>query len=340
MSDSLPTVSVLVLSYNHRAYIAEALESITSQVVPFDIEILVGDDCSTDGTWDVILAYADRFPGLMRPHRHPQNVGMHANHAYLIEKARGRYIAYCEGDDFWLGRDKLSRQVEFMEKNPDYGLIHGNYLNVIQIDGHWKVRPAFRRKAQFENRSDWIYGPMLQANRIQTCTVLCKAELLREYRRLGPGVDAYGFADWPQTLYASHQQKVAFIRTPIAAYRRTPGSVMNSGAAAAVTLGLDAIRMVHDFTGYFSDSDVVRHAALLAQHEALLSLAFFAGDKPHFEMAQGWLRLHGRSRIAVRASIMHLLIGMPRVRLAVVRTLRIVESIKHRLEFRIRREAQ
>lgn len=331
-----PIVSVLVLAYNHEPYIREALDSILSQEVDFSFEVLVGEDCSTDGTRAVVETFAAKDPGRVRLFPHEKNLDMHGNHAFLLERARGTYVAYCEGDDYWVGRDKLQRQVDLLRAHPKCGLVHGNYLNLNRIGNVWRIRTAFRSKAQLSGRSGRLYEEMLKSNRMQTCTVLCKTSLLREYRRLLPGVDSYGVGDWPQTLYACRAAEVIFIKEPIAAYRRSLGSVMNSGAANSLRRGLDAIRMVGDFCDYFDDPIDVRMSALAAQYRALLFLAFQAGDRAVFAQAIDWLRQHQPTLLrSMRVRGMRASMAIPFVRRFVVWSLPLIEGIKFRLEFRV-----
>lgn len=114
------TVSVIVLTYNHEAYLSQALDSILMQNTDFRYEILVGNDASTDRTGEILQSYADRYPDIILPFHRPQNLGAPRNAYELLLKTRGKYLAFCEGDDFWTDPGKLARQVEFLEKNPSY----------------------------------------------------------------------------------------------------------------------------------------------------------------------------------------------------------------------------
>lgn len=133
MSDSLaqtaepqPLVSVLMITYNHRPYIERAIEDVLKQETDFPVELIVADDCSTDGTRDVVREWQRRHPGRIRAIMTEQNVGMRANLLRTERAARGKYVAYCEGDDFWQDRTKLARQVAFLEAHPDYSMVHSH----------------------------------------------------------------------------------------------------------------------------------------------------------------------------------------------------------------------
>ena len=91
-------VTVCVTTYNHARWVAQALESILAQRTSFEVEVIVGDDCSTDSTVDVCRAYVERYPGRVRLLEAERNMGMRANYRRTIEAARGEYIAMCDGN--------------------------------------------------------------------------------------------------------------------------------------------------------------------------------------------------------------------------------------------------
>lgn len=330
-----PKVSVLMLAYNHAPYIAHAISSVLVQQADFQFELIIGDDASTDGTREIALRAQQEAPELVRVLFSPRNVGMHANHARLLDAARGEFIAYCEGDDFWLDQKKLQKQVDYLHLHERCGLVHANYLNLIQVGRTWRTRVAFRRSAQLRRRSGMIYPDMLRANRIQTCTVLSRRELIDRYRGTGPGVDSYLVGDWPEFLFLSHESEVGFISEPLAAYRRTPGSVTNSGHAAKVRLCLDSIRMVNDFCDHFGDARSRRESALAAHFRTLLALAFRAGDVAAFNAAKAWLSgSRRRDASTMKVHAMGFLIGWPSLRSKLVSGFLGMEAIAHRVTFR------
>ncbi len=113
-------VSVVMVTYNHRPYIRQALDSVLEQETTFPYEILVGDDASTDGTGEIVKEYIQRNPGIICGVIRESNLGPTKNIYDLLLRARGKYIANCEGDDYWTDRKKLQKQVEFLEKNSAY----------------------------------------------------------------------------------------------------------------------------------------------------------------------------------------------------------------------------
>ena len=129
-----PLVSICCATYNHEKYLAQALESFLMQKVNFPIEIVVGEDCSTDGTPQIVREYAERFPGLVKVITSDANVGAVPNALGIWAAARGKYIALCEGDDYWTDPQKLQKQVDFLEQNPDF-TISGHWVKVVDDSG-------------------------------------------------------------------------------------------------------------------------------------------------------------------------------------------------------------
>ncbi|MFJ3470072.1 glycosyltransferase family 2 protein [Pseudomonas sp. NPDC090203] len=128
-----PLVSIVCPAYNQEAYIAQALDGFLMQQTTFDFEILVNDDASTDATARIIADYAARYPTLIRTFFHETNQFSQGKSSVpgLFGQARGRYIAYCEGDDYWTDPRKLQIQVDFLESHPDYVL---TYHDAIPFD--------------------------------------------------------------------------------------------------------------------------------------------------------------------------------------------------------------
>lgn len=119
-SRGTPLVSICCATYNHADFLEDALHGFLGQVTSFPFEIIVRDDASTDGTTDIVMGYAARFPNIIRPVVEKENQhskGIRANPA-LLPLASGEFIALCEGDDYWVTPDKLEKQVHLLHANP------------------------------------------------------------------------------------------------------------------------------------------------------------------------------------------------------------------------------
>lgn len=122
MAHQTPKLSVVVLAYNHEKFLRQALDSVLMQEVDFDYEVIVGEDCSPDGTRSIVQAYEQQYPDRLRPIYQPHNVGMGTNFRHCLEACRGEYIALLEGDDYWTDPRKLQKQVAWLAANPDFSL--------------------------------------------------------------------------------------------------------------------------------------------------------------------------------------------------------------------------
>lgn len=128
-------VSIACITYNQEKFIAKAIEGFLMQQTNFNFEIVIGNDCSTDGTTEVLESYQKRYPLKIRVLHHKKNVGCHQNMVYTHGECKGKYIALCEGDDYWTDPLKLQKQVDFLENNPDY-VMCCHYTRVIDSDGN------------------------------------------------------------------------------------------------------------------------------------------------------------------------------------------------------------
>lgn len=115
-------VSVVCITYNHEPYLRDALEGFLMQKTSFPFEIILAEDCSTDGTRKICKEYVARYPEKIRYIYRDHNVGYNANEYEAMCAARGKYIAYCEGDDYWTDSLKLQKQVDFLESHPEYAV--------------------------------------------------------------------------------------------------------------------------------------------------------------------------------------------------------------------------
>mgnify|MGYP001248218371 CR=1 FL=1 len=122
-STQQPLVSVHMITYNHEKYIAQAIEGVLMQKTNFLFELVIGEDCSTDSTRVICKEYADRYPNIIKllPDA-GKNLGMMENAIRTTMACTGKYIALCEGDDYWTDPYKLQKQVDFLEAHNDYGL--------------------------------------------------------------------------------------------------------------------------------------------------------------------------------------------------------------------------
>jgi glycosyltransferase involved in cell wall biosynthesis len=147
---TIPVVSIYSLAYNHESFIRDCLEGFLMQETTFRVEILIHDDASTDNTANIIRAYEARYPHLIKPIYQTENQYSKGTGDFSkrnLERARGQYIAICEGDDYWTDASKLQQQVDFLDHNPDYVICYhdakivdqfGNVVADSKLPKEWK----------------------------------------------------------------------------------------------------------------------------------------------------------------------------------------------------------
>lgn len=117
----LPVVSVCIITYNHEKFIRQCLQGVVMQKTNFPFEVIIGEDCSTDNTRSIVREFEAAYPEIIRPIYHARNVGGARNgYEFCYPRLSGKYVAICEGDDYWTDPYKLQKQVDFLEQNPDF----------------------------------------------------------------------------------------------------------------------------------------------------------------------------------------------------------------------------
>lgn len=139
-SQQLPMVSICTTTYNRGKYIGQAIESCMMQKTNFQFDMIICDNCSTDNTVAVIESYIQKYPGKIKLLKADKNYGLMINYIKSIEAGTGKYIADCDGDDYWTDEYKLQKQVDFLESNPDFVMCFTNTMQLNTATG--KQNPA------------------------------------------------------------------------------------------------------------------------------------------------------------------------------------------------------
>jgi len=206
-----------MVTYNHEKFIAEAIESVLMQQRSFPIELVIGEDCSTDNTREIVATFAREHPIVIRPLLHEKNVGPHRNHVAVLDACRGEYIAFLDGDDYWTELAKLQQQVEFLDANPAYSMCFHDALVVGDHgrDEPWRWCHSFNRtSSSFEDLAHGLYIP--------TCAAVIRNGLVQW---APPWTEGLGMGDWPLFLLVAQHGKIHFTNRIMAHYRRHPGGL-------------------------------------------------------------------------------------------------------------------
>ena len=218
-----PLVSVCMTTYNHEPYIAEAIESVLAQQTSFGVELVVGEDCSTDRTAAICREYAAKYPDRIRLVTSPENVGWRANYRRTFEACRGKYVAYLDGDDWWCDPRKLQMQADLMESDPGCGMCYTRASNYWQASD--RTEPDHP-----DHYTD--FGRLLCSLTIANCATLARRELIaRYYDEVRPAEHPeWKTDDAPMWLWFSVRSRISYLPDITAVHRRLPDSVSHSTA--------------------------------------------------------------------------------------------------------------
>ena len=152
-------VSVFLVTYNQERFIRQAIESILNQHVNFLYEVIIGEDCSTDGTAAICDEYAEKYPFVKVFHHNP-NKGLIKNWEFVLSHCSGDYVAMLEGDDYWIDEHKMQKQVDWLDTHPEYSIVCSN-INVVYEGNNCKEEKIFPKREQREYTQgevlkDWI----------------------------------------------------------------------------------------------------------------------------------------------------------------------------------------
>ncbi len=226
-----PYVSVLCMTYNHAEHILECLQGFVNQQSNFKYECIVHDDASPDTTAQIIKECAEVHKDIITPILQTENQYSKKDDSLvriLIENTRGKYIAWCEGDDYWIDPLKLQKQVDFLEAHPEYAMCHTEAQGLIQatgktilMHGHLSTREEFDEICTLDS--------LLNLNSICTATVCMRTDCYREYLEdVKPGEQGWLMGDYPMWLWMAIKHKIHYMPDVMAVYRILPESASHS----------------------------------------------------------------------------------------------------------------
>jgi glycosyltransferase involved in cell wall biosynthesis len=224
-------VSICCLAYNHELYIQECLDGFMMQKTNFKFEILIHDDASTDRTAEIIKIYEEKYPEILKPIYQTENqfskkIGSITS-AFNFPRVKGKYIAICEGDDYWTDPYKLQKQVDFLESNPDYGLVHTDcdyfihHKNIFERNANRNLLNNYKLSSGKE-----LFDLLISGNyKVRTATVLFREELLDVISTNRP---KFLMGDTPMWLDFSQNTKFKYFDEVTTVYRVLVNSASRS----------------------------------------------------------------------------------------------------------------
>lgn len=206
-------LSICMITYNQEQYLAQTLDSIINQNHKYKYEIIIGDDCSKDGTRKIIEEYVALYPSIIKPIFNESNLGIIRNYYNVINHCSGKYIMECAGDDYWLP-GKIAYQISYMERH-DCLLL---YSRVLTINQNGKL-------GKWGNKNNTTKH-LLISNQIPAVSVCFRNSTIKRYiTEVSPIQRYWCMEDYPFWLWISTKGKIKYIRKPLAVYRINDGSL-------------------------------------------------------------------------------------------------------------------
>ena len=184
-------ISTIIPSYNRADTVGQTIESILAQEVDADMEIVIGDDCSTDNAREVLMAYKEKYPDIIRLFLREQNMGLGANWAQCVKDCRGEFICNCDNDDYWHNPDKLQLQLDYMRAHPECNILITNHRTHNRSTG--EIREC---KADIDH-SD-IQQSMWGGCHFCNATIMYRADFMKKHLDLDEFIRRrLSLQDWP-----------------------------------------------------------------------------------------------------------------------------------------------
>ncbi|MFT4202925.1 MAG: glycosyltransferase [Chitinophagaceae bacterium] len=213
MDKTATKISVVVCTYNGAGFLDEQLASILQQDYPA-MQVVISDDCSTDNTWDGLVAWQAQYPGVIEMYRQPENLGYNKNFAFALSKVKGDYVALCDQDDIWYPH-KLATLVRYAVNNPDMDMLHhdeselGKDTSLSVVDGN--------RWLPYEGSG---CGILFVYNRLTGHKMFFKKRLLEHILPIPDGI----VYDWWINVVVGINGKTLHVPEALMAYRLHAGS--------------------------------------------------------------------------------------------------------------------
>jgi glycosyltransferase involved in cell wall biosynthesis len=263
---STPDVSVLLVTYNHEKFIAQAIESVLAQQTRFGFELLISEDCSTDRTREIVQAYQRANPGRIRLFLSERNLcdGSVVTRAWMA--AEGRYVAMLDGDDYWTSTDKLQRQRDFLETHPEYSACCHNGLIVWEDSREPpQVYHPEGKKTTLLEKDVWL------GNDILACSMMHRRNSVSSFPEWYYGVEV---GDWPINMMGAAQGPIKYLPEVMAVYRQHAGgywstrSVIDRENLAIAFLGRAARGFGPAYRDLASAGTVIRRTRIAGAYQA------------------------------------------------------------------------
>lgn len=250
-----PLVSIRTSTYNHGPYIKQCIEGVLMQKTNFSFEYIIGEDYSTDETRKIVFEYAKKYPDVIRVITADYNVGSKANGRRCIRACRGKYMAICEGDDYWTDPLKLQKQVDFLENHPEFGMCYTNYKTVYANSDKIIPAPIASRP------SGDVFERLLLRNFIVTASILVRTDV---YSKASENIRNYSqnwlMGDYPLWLEIAKDWSVKYLSDYTVHYRVLKESASHSSNIEKVVFFNNSVMAIQKYYAQLTGKvDILTH---------------------------------------------------------------------------------
>ena len=281
-----PLVSIQMITYNHAPFIAQAIEGVLQQKTSFPFDLVIGEDCSTDGTREIVFEYQKKYPDIIRLITSDKNVGVNKNGLRTMKACQGKYIAFCEGDDYWHHPEKLQKQADYMESHPECGLVYSSY-DLYHVRSKKKINDYLNELIKRQNWQrpdnpsvlDFLGGKPKIGYGILTCTVMVRRTLCEQLIESDPYLyqsDQFLRGDTQLWAEISHISHLHYIPESLATYNLSEESATRSkDITKSVRLEIADAELGLYLCNKYNLPSSIRNEREAVKFNGLLRLAFY-----------------------------------------------------------------
>ena len=285
MANFQDLISVIVCTYNQQDTIGRTLDSILAQECHLPLEIVIGEDGSTDNTLAICRQYEQKHPGMVRILGNDSNKGFVRNYFNCLRACRGKYIADCSGDDFWIDNEKLEQESHILDENANVSIVHTDWLRYNEKTGKMQSPSSSPKKEKFKALPQrGLEAAILMPGErpaIHLCTSLYRNEWIRQAMQDYPQFfdpDAYQCEDIQISFFLARMGGVAYINKPTLAYSCGETTISNPDSEEKqFVFWANVTRLSYDLANTFHVFDERLNLFFQARFHKLLMHAFRSG---------------------------------------------------------------
>ena len=236
-------ISVVIPSYNRADTVGQTIDSILAQKVDADIEIVIGDDCSTDNAREVLLKYKEQNPDIIKLLFHEQNMGLGANWATCVKACKGKYICNCDNDDYWHNEHKLQIQLDYMESHPECNICITNHRTHNRTTGEIK-------EIQVHLDHKHIQEQMWNGGHFCNATIMYRADFMKAHLDLDEFIRRrFTLQDWPAWVILTAYTDIELLQESTATFGIETISITRPDTVERLAKRLNGDKEVYKYLG-------------------------------------------------------------------------------------------